>query len=98
MQFDARFTFADSGYTVHDLEYADPSGAVHKVNFHDPVWNTTMRFKSGDRLYLRAVVEYRSGLAGAIQIGGSPGFYRSDRIESLSGPETRVLMIDERLE
>ena len=49
----------------------------------------------GDRLYLRAEVEYASGIGGIVQILGPPGFYRSDRIESLDGPATGVLQIDE---
>ena len=49
----------------------------------------------GDRLYLRAEVEYASGIGGIVQILGPPGFYRSDRIESLDGPATGVIQIDE---
>ena len=92
--FDVRFTYADSGYVVRDVEYADASGVVHKVDFHPPVWRTTLKLEPGDRLYLHAEVEYRSGLAGIVQIS-APGFYRSDRVESLDGPAIAVIQIDE---
>jgi hypothetical protein len=49
----------------------------------------------GDRMYVRAEVEFPSGLAGGIQIGGPSGFYRSAMVERLDGPATAVLVIDE---
>jgi hypothetical protein len=96
LEFDVRFTYADSGYTVRDVEYADPSGVVHKVDYQPPDWNTTMTFMPGERLYFHVEVEYRSGLLGMLQITG-PNFSRSDRLEHLSGPGTTVLQIDEQL-
>lgn len=92
-QYSVRFTYADSGYTVKLLEYADPNGVVRKVDYHGPLWTQTLRLKPGDRMYVRAEVEFESGLAGSIQIVGPPGFYAADRVERLDGPATSDLVI-----
>jgi hypothetical protein len=85
--------FADSGYTVKSLEYADLNGVVRKVDYQAPLWRQTVRLKPGDRMYVRAEVEFPSILAGGIQID-SPGFYDSDMVERTDGPATSVLVID----
>jgi hypothetical protein len=46
-------------------------------------------------MYIHVVVDFPSGLAGGIQIGGPPGFYRSAHVERLDGPATADLVIDE---
>jgi len=51
--------------------------------------------KPGDRMYVRAEVDFPSGLAAMIQIGGPSTFYRSSHVERLDGPATAVLVIDE---
>ncbi len=94
-QLDVRFTDADSGYTLKRVEYADPTGTVVPVDFKAPVWKHTLTLKPGDRLYLHAVVEYRSCLAGGLQITADPGFYRSSWATSCEGPQTAELVIDE---
>ena len=96
-RFDVRFTYADGRYTVRNVVYADPNGVVREVDYRPPVWNRTMKLESGDRLYLRAEVEYESGLAGIVQISGPAGFYRSEQVASLDGPTTVVLQIDEQV-
>jgi hypothetical protein len=87
--------FADSGYTVKRLEYADANGVVRKVDYQAPLWRQTVSLKPGDRMYVRAEVEFTSILAGGIQIVGSPAFYTSDRVERLDGPATSVLVVDQ---
>lgn len=87
--------FADSGYAVKRLEYADANGVVRKVDYQAPLWKQTVSLKPGDRMYVRAEVDFPSILAGGIQVVGPPGFYASDGIERVDGPATAVLVIDE---
>lgn len=88
--------FADSGYTVTRLEYADANGVVRKVDYQAPLWQQTIRLKPGDRMYVRAEVDFPSILAGGIQVTGEPsGFYASDKVERVDGPATSVLVIDQ---
>jgi hypothetical protein len=94
-QYSVRFTYADSGYAVNSLEYADPNGVVRKVDYKAPLWKQTLMLKPGDRIYVRAEVDFASGLAGSIQVVGPPGFYASDGVERLDGPATSVLVIDQ---
>jgi hypothetical protein len=94
-QYDVRFTYADSGYTVRSVEYADSNGVVRQVQFQPPVWNQWLRLKPGDRVYLRAEVEFKSALAGAVQVVGPPGYYRGVKCERADGPATSILVIDE---
>jgi hypothetical protein len=86
--------FADSGCTVKRLEYADPNGVVRKADYQAPLWRQTLSLKPGDRMYVRAEVEFRSILAGGIQID-SPEFYDSDMVERVDGPATVVLVVDQ---
>jgi hypothetical protein len=45
-------------------------------------------------MYMRAEVEFRSILAGGIQIT-SPDFYASDMVERVDGPAFVVLLVDQ---
>lgn len=94
-QYSVGSFFADSGYTVTRLEYADADGVVRQVDYQPPLWRQTIRLKTGDRMYVRAEVEFPSILAGGIQIVGPPGFYASDRAERVDGPATSVLVVDQ---
>ena len=94
-QYSVRFTYADAGYTVKRLEYADPNGVVRKVDYQAPLWEQTLRLKPGDRMYVRVEVDFASGLAGSIQVVGPPAFHAGDKVERLDGPATSVLVIDE---
>jgi len=94
-QYSVRFTYADSGYSVKRLEYADPYGVVRKVDYHAPLWVQTLSLKPGDRMYVRAEVAFASGLTGSIQVVGPPGFHASANVERLDGPASAVLVIDE---
>jgi hypothetical protein len=95
-QFDVRFSSAEGGYTVRRVEYADSDGFVRTADFHPPIWNRNVMLQPGDRLHLRAEVEFERDLDGVVQIW-APGFYRSDRVASLIGPMSVVLEIDERV-
>lgn len=86
--------FTDSAYTVKSLEYADVNGVVRKVDFQLPLWRQNLTLKTGDRMYMRAEVEFRSILAGGIQIT-SPDFYASDMVERVDGPAFVVLLVDQ---
>jgi len=94
-QYSVRFTYADGGYTVKSLEYADANGVVRKVDYQAPLWAQTITLKRGDRMYVRAEVDFASGLTGSIQVVGPPGFYAADKVERLDGPASSVLVIDE---
>ena len=94
-EYDVRFTYTDRGYTVRRFEYADPSGVVKNAVYQTTPWKQTLTLKPGDRMYVRAEVDFPSGVAGGIQIVGPPGFYRSASVERLDGPATAVLVIDE---
>ena len=93
-QYSVGSFFADSGYTVRSLEYADENGVVRKGDYRSPVWRQTVSLKPGDRMYVRAEVSFASILAGGIQVVGPPGFYASDMAERVDGPATSVLVID----
>jgi hypothetical protein len=93
-QYQVGAFFADSGYAVKSLEYADANGVVRKVDYQAPLWRQTVSLKPGDRMYVRAEVDFESILAGGIQID-SPGFYSSDMVERLDGPAASVLVIDQ---
>jgi hypothetical protein len=86
--------FADPAYTVKSLEYADANGIVTKVAYQPPLWAQKMTLKTGDRMYVRAEVEFSGILAGGIQIY-SPDFYASDRVERTDGPSSVVLVVDQ---
>ena len=86
--------FADSGYTVKSLEYADANGVVQKVAYQGPLWRQTLELKPGDRMYVRAEIAYESILGGGIQITSPTPFYTSDMTERFDGPTTVVLMVD----
>lgn len=87
--------YADSGYTVTRLEYADANGVVRKADYQPPIWKQSIRLKTGDRMYVRAEVQFPSVLGGRIQVVGPPGFYASDKVERADGPATSVLVVDE---
>jgi hypothetical protein len=87
--------FADSGYTVNSLEYADANGVVTKVTYQAPLWTQKVTLKPGDRMYVRAEVAFPSILSGGIQVVGQPAFYASSMVERLDGPATSVLVIDQ---
>jgi hypothetical protein len=86
--------FTDSAYTVKSLEYADVNGVVRQVDFQLPLWRQNLTLKTGDRMYVRAEVEFRSILAGGIQIT-SPDFYAGDMAERVDGPGSVVLVVDQ---
>lgn len=90
--------YADSGYTVRSVEYADANGVVVQGNYQVSLWRQTLSLKPGDRVYVRAVVDFRSVLAGGIQVvATSGGFYTSDMAERADGPATVVLTVDQVL-
>jgi hypothetical protein len=98
LQYQVGPFYADSGYTVSSLEYADGNGVVTKVVYPGLVWRQTLDLKPGDRIYVRAVVDFQSVLAGGVQVVGEPtGFYAGDRAERADGPATVVLMVDQVL-
>ena len=68
---------------------------VRNAVYQTTPWKQTLTLKPGDRMYVRAEVDFPSGLAAMIQIGGPSTFYRSSRVERLDGPATAVLVIDE---
>jgi hypothetical protein len=89
--------YADSGYTVKSLEYADANGVVRTVDYRDPLWRQTLVLKPGDRIYVRAEVAFQSILAGRIQVVGPAPFYAASIAERVDGPATVVLMVDQVL-
>ena len=98
LQYQVGSFYADSGYTVRSLEYADVNGVVTKVVDPGLVWRKTLDLKPRDRIYVRSVVDFRSVLAGGIQVVGPPtGFYASDWAERADGPATVVLKVDQVL-
>src|SRR5262245_14872628 len=94
-RYSAGSFYADSGYTMKTLEYADADGVVRKVDFPAPLWRQSVSLKPGDRMYVRAEIEFPSILAGRIQVVGPPGFYAGDLVERTDGPATAVLVIDQ---
>jgi hypothetical protein len=87
--------YADSGYTVKSLEYADAHGVVTRVAYQAPLWTQKVTLKPGDRMYVRAEVTFPSILSGGIQVVGPAPFYASAMAERLDGPATSVLVIDQ---
>jgi hypothetical protein len=93
-QFQLGAFFTDSAYTVKSLEYADANGVVRQADFQLPVWRQNVTLKTGDRMYVRAEVEFRSILAGGIQIT-TPDFWAGDMVERVDGPGSVVLVVDQ---
>lgn len=95
--YDARFSAQEGTFTVKRFEYADESGVVHQV---DPStrfmpWTVNQTLERGDRLYMRAELEYTSVFWGIVQVSGAEGLYRASSCERVDGPNSVVLVIDE---
>jgi hypothetical protein len=99
LHYDARFNAQEGTFTLKQFEYADASGVVHQV---DPStgfihWTMDQALERGDRLYMRAELEYTSVFVGILQVHaiGPESFARNSRCERIDGPNSAVLVIDE---
>ncbi len=96
--YSARFVNSDGGCVVRHVEYADASGSVREVTNPLPGWFQTLSLKRGDRIYMRAEVDFDAAFWSALQVRGPETFYRIAECLRVDGPGTCVLKIDELVE
>jgi hypothetical protein len=99
LHYDARFKAQEGTFTVKRFEYADASGVVHQVEPSTGFmpWTMDQALEPGDRLYMRAELDYTSVFWGVLQVHaiGPENFARNSRCERIDGPNSVVLVIDE---
>lgn len=100
LHFDFRFSNQEGGGYVKRLEYADENGNVVVVSqdfTRSSIWARDLALKTGDRIYMRAEVEFESVLWAVVQVSGTDVYY-DDECESADGPSTCVVELDRIVE
>ena len=92
-RYDFRFGAQEGGYTLKKFEYADENGAVIVVDNPTTPWDRTLTLKTGDRMYMRAEIEFDSVIWAVVQMVGPDNTY-SDERGSADGPSSVVVAVD----
>jgi hypothetical protein len=98
LHYSVRHANYEGNYTVKLVEFADAQGVIRQARNTIPIWSLDLSLRPGDRIYVRAEIEFEGILWSAIQISGPDGFYLKSECTRLDGPGTCVLEIDRILE